>query len=146
MKQSIMKYLFLFWFGGSFYVTLETIYRARSHVSMFLLAGIVFIFIGMMNKVWGWEFSLVYQVLIGTAFATVAEFVTGCIVNLWLGLNVWDYSNLPFNICGQVCLYFTLLWIPITLLAIVLDDVIRWKFFNEENPRYWIGNKCFEIK
>lgn len=146
MKQSIMKYLFLFWFGGSFYVTLETIYRARSHVSMFLLAGIVFIFLGMMNKVWGWEFPLIYQVLIGTVFATVAEFITGCIVNLWLGLNVWDYSNLPFQICGQVSLYFTLLWIPITLLAIVLDDVIRWKFFNEENPRYWIGNKCFEIK
>lgn len=146
MKQSIMKYLFLFWFGGSFYVTLETIYRARSHVSMFLLAGIVFIFLGMMNKVWGWEFPLVYQILIGTAFATAAEFITGCIVNLWLGLNVWDYSNLPFQIYGQVSLYFTLLWIPITLLAIVLDDVIRWKFFSEENPRYWIGNKCFEIK
>lgn len=146
MKQSIMKYLFLFWFGGSFYVTLEVLYRSKSHVSMFLLAGIVFIFLGMMNKIWGWEFPLVYQILIGTAFATVAEFITGCIVNLWLGLNVWDYSGLPFNICGQVSLYFTLLWIPITLLAIVLDDVIRWKFFNEENPRYWIGNKCFEIK
>lgn len=146
MKQSIMKYLFLFWFGGSFYVTLEVLFRERSHISMFLLAGMVFIFLGMMNKVWGWEFPLVYQVLIGTAFATVAEFITGCIVNLWLGLNVWDYSNLPFNICGQVSLYFTLLWIPITLLAIVLDDVIRWKFFGEENPRYWIGNKCFEIK
>lgn len=146
MKQSIMKYLFLFWFGGSFYVTLEVLYRSRSHVSMFLLAGIVFIFLGMMNKVWGWEFPLVCQILIGTTFATVAEFITGCIVNLWLGLNVWDYSNLPFNICGQVCLYFTLLWVPITLLAIVLDDVIRWKFFNEENPRYHIGNKCFEIK
>lgn len=127
-------------------MTLEVLYRSRSHVSMFLLAGMVFIFLGLMNKVWGWEFPLVYQVLIGTAFATVAEFITGCIVNLWLGLNVWDYSNLPFNICGQVCLYFTLLWIPITLLAIVLDDVIRWKFFSEENPRYWIGNKCFEIK
>lgn len=146
MKSSIMKYLFLFWFGGSFYVTLEVLFRERSHVSMFLLAGIVFIFLGMMNKVSGWEFPLVYQILIGTTFATVAEFITGCIVNLWLGLNVWDYSNLPFNICGQVSLYFTLLWIPITLLAIVLDDVIRWKFFNEENPRYWIGNKCFEVK
>ena len=146
MKQSIMKYLFLFWFGGSFYVTLEVLYRSRSHVSMFLLAGIVFIFLGMMNKVWGWEFPLIYQVLIGTAFATVAEFITGCIVNLWLGWDVWDYSNLPFSIYGQVCLYFTLLWIPITLLAIVLDDTLRWKFFSEENPRYWIGNKCFEIK
>lgn len=146
MKQSIMKYLFLFWFGGSFYVTLETIYRARSHWTMLLLAGIVFIFLGRMNQVWGWEFPLIWQILIGTAFATVAEFVTGCIVNLWLGLNVWDYSNLPFSIYGQVCPQFTLIWMPVVLIGIVLDDVICWRFYGEENPRYWIGNKCFEIK
>lgn len=140
------KYLFLFWFGGSFYVTLEVIYRGHSHWSMLVLAGIVFIIIGLLNEVWSWEVDLLIQLASGTLIATGAEFITGCIVNLWLGWNIWDYSNLPFNLLGQICPQFILLWLPISLLAIILDDTLRWRFFREEKPRYWIGNHCFEFK
>ena len=145
MKQ-LSKYAFLFWFGGSFYVTLEVLCRERSHWTMLVLAGLVFIAIGLLNQIWGWETGLIKQVLVGTTIATIGEFITGCIVNLWLGWNVWSYENLPGNILGQICPQFIILWIPISLLAIILDDTIRWKFFNEENPRYWIGNHCFEFK
>lgn len=134
--KQLAKYAYLFWFGGSFYVTLEVIYRQYSHISMLILAGLVFIIIDLLNEIWGWETSLILQILIGTVIATIGEFITGCVVNLWLGLNVWDYSNLPFNLYGQVCLQFTLIWMPIILLAIVLGDVIRWRFFDEEKPRY----------
>lgn len=137
-KKSFLKYLFLFWFGGSFYITLEVIYRSRSHWSMGILAGLVFIAIGALNNLWGWDVSLIIQTLAGTAIAIIGEFVTGCIVNLWLGWNVWDYSNMPYNLLGQICPQFIALWVPISLLAIVLDDVIRWRFFNEEKPRYKI--------
>lgn len=135
MKQ-LNKYAFLMWFGGSFYVTLETFWRGYSHWTMFVLAGVVFIAIGLLNEIWSWETSLYLQVVVGTVIATIGEFITGCIVNLWLGWNVWDYSELQFNILGQVTPQFILLWIPITLLAIILDDVIRFRFFNEERPRY----------
>ena len=41
---------------------------------------------------------------------------------------------------GQICPQFTLLWVVIVVVAIVLDDVIRWRFFGEEKPRYrWWG-------
>lgn len=136
MKQLVGKYLFLFWFGGSTYVTIEVLYRQRSHWSMFVLAGIVFISIGLLNEIWTWRHGLIWQILAGTSIATVGEFITGCIVNLWLGWNVWDYSNMAFHLCGQVCLAFTLLWMPISLLAIVVDDIIRWKFFGEDKPTY----------
>lgn len=142
-----MKYLYLFWFGGSFYITLETIWRGYSHWSMGILAGIVFIIIGLLNEIWGWETGLIKQALVGSIIATIAEFITGCIVNLWLGWNIWDYSDMPGNILGQVCPQFFLLWIAISLLAIVLDDVIRWRFYDEEKPRYYIGGKkIFEFK
>lgn len=142
-----MKYLYLFWFGGSFYITLETIWRGYSHWSMGVLAGIVFIIIGLLNEIWGWETGLIKQALAGSIIATIAEFITGCIVNLWLGWNIWDYSDMPGNILGQVCPQFFLLWIAISLLAIVLDDVIRWRFYDEEKPRYYIGGKkVFEFK
>lgn len=142
-----MKYLFLFWFGGTFYITLETLWRGYSHWTMGILAGIIFIVIGLLNKIWGWETGLIKQALAGSIIATIAEFITGCIVNLWLGWNIWDYSDMPGNILGQVCPQFFLLWIAISLLAIVLDDVIRWRFYDEEKPRYYIGGKkIFEFK
>lgn len=142
-----MKHLFLFWFGGTFYITLETLWRGYSHWTMGILAGIIFIIIGLLNKIWGWETGLIKQALAGSIIATIAEFITGCIVNLWLGWDIWDYSDMPGNILGQVCPQFFLLWIAISVLAIVLDDVIRWRFYDEEKPRYYIGGKkIFEFK
>ena len=135
MKQ-FGKYAFLFWFGGSFYVSLEVIYRQRSHYAMLILAGLVFIIVDLFNEIWKWDTSLILQVAVGTIVATIGEFIVGCIVNLWLGWNIWDYSDKWGNILGQICPQFTLLWIPLILVAIVLADVIRWRFFNEEKPKY----------
>ena len=53
-----------------------------------------------------------------------------------LHLNVWDYSNMPLNVLGQICLPFSLLWVIIAIGAIILDDYIRYCFFDEEKPRY----------
>lgn len=138
MTKQISKYAFLFWFGGSFYVTLETFWRGYSHWTMFVLAGLIFIAIGLLNELWSWETSLILQALVGTLIATVGEFITGCIVNLWLGWNVWSYEGMWGNVLGQICPQFILLWIPISILAIILDDIIRWRFFSEEKPRYKI--------
>lgn len=137
MKPAILpKYLFLFWFGGSTYVTLEVLWRGYSHWTMLLLAGTVFIAIGLLNEVWEWSTSIIKQVAVGTVLATALEFITGCIVNLWLGWHVWDYSNMWGNILGQICPLFTLLWVFVALLAIVVDDIVRWRFFGEDKPHY----------
>lgn len=132
--RRLFKYAFLFWFGGSTYVTFEVFFRGYSHWTMFLLSGILFLYIDALNEIWDW--NIVTQTLCGTLSVVVAEFLAGCILNLWLGLNIWDYSNMPLNLMGQICLPFTALWIPIVLLAIVLSDVIRWWFFGEEKPHY----------
>lgn len=139
--QLICKYIYLAWFGGTTYITLEVFFRGYSHWTMFVLAAFLFITVGLLNKVWSWELGLIKQIIIATATATISEFIVGCIVNLWLGWNVWNYSGLWGNILGQICPQFVLLWIPLMLVAIVLDDVLRWKFFNEEAPRYRIGKK-----
>lgn len=136
-----MKTLFLFYFGGATYCTIEVFVREWSHWSMFLLGGLVFVVVGSMNQLWGWETGLIKQIAAGVAVTLAGEFVTGCIVNIWLGWNIWDYSNFPGNILGQICPQFALLWIPLVLIAIVVDDVIRWKFYGEEKPRYYIFGK-----
>lgn len=126
---------------------MEVIYRGYSHYSMFILGGICFLYAGIQNEFTDWEQSIIIQVLKVWIFVLISEFITGCIVNIWLDLNVWDYSNLPFNILGQSCLYYALLFILICIFAIILDDYVRYFFFKEEKPHYHIINtiKKYEI-
>lgn len=138
MKKQILKYLFLFHFGGGTYTTIELLFRNRTYIQMYILGGILFLICGLLNEKFTWKMSLVKQVAIGTSITTILEFVTGMIFNIWLGMNMWDYSKLPFNLFGQVSLLFILLWIPLVLIAILLDDYIRWFFFKKEKPYYKI--------
>lgn len=105
---------------------------------MFLLGGICFISLGLINEVIPWDMPLLYQAVIGACIVTALEFLAGCVINLWLGWDVWDYSGLPGNILGQICPQFFILWLPVALTAIVLDDWLRYRWFGEEKPHYKI--------
>ena len=133
----LSKYVFLAWFGGSCYVTLEVLWRGYSHWTMFLLGAFLFVVIDLLNEVWP-NWKLLPQAVVGAGIVTLAELVVGCIVNLWLKWDVWDYSNVPCNLLGQICPQFSFLWVFMSVLAIIVADVIRWKFFGEEKPRYTI--------
>lgn len=141
MKRLICKYITLLIAGGGLYVLLELVWRARSHWTMFLLGGICFICIGLINEIIPWDMPLLYQDVIGACIVTGLEFMTGCIVNIWLGWDIWDYSNLPCNILGQICTQFFILWLPVAMIAIVLDDWLRFWWFGEEKPHYFIWNE-----
>ncbi|WP_125140007.1 putative ABC transporter permease [Clostridium transplantifaecale] len=130
------KYLILFDTGGLLYVILELLWRGWSHWSMFILGGICFIALGLINEVFPWDMPLWKQMLTGACLVTALEFITGCIVNLWLGWDVWDYSNLPGNILGQICPQFFVVWIFVSLGGIVLDDWLRYRWFGETFPHY----------
>ena len=130
------KYLFLGVIGSIVYMSLEILWRGYTHWTMGVLGGICFICLGLINEILSWETPLVLQMLIGGTIITILEFITGCIVNLWLGWNVWDYSNLPLNLLGQICLPFSILWYFISAIGVVIDDYIRYIYFDEEFPRY----------
>lgn len=136
MFKLLNKYLFLLILGGGIYYGVEILFRGYSHWSMFLTGGICFILCGLLNEIWKWDTKFWKQVLIGDLIVTTIEFVIGCIVNLWLGLGIWDYSNMPLNLLGQICVPFMLLWLPLIAFAIILDDHIRYWFFKEEKPHY----------
>ena len=137
MTQSF-KYMFLFVTGGLLYNIIEMVYRGWTHWTMFFLGGICFICLGLINEIIPWETPLWRQVLIGACIITVLEFITGCIVNLWLGWEIWNYSKEPGNILGQICPQYFVLWIPVSLAGIILDDWIRYWRYDEERPRYRI--------
>ena len=132
----IIKYVVLFVMGGLVYMSLEILWRSYTHWTMGILGGICFICLGLINELLSWETPLILQMLIGSTIITILEFITGCIVNLWLGWNIWDYSNLPLNLLGQICLPFSILWYFISAIGIIIDDYIRYIYFDEEYPRY----------
>ena len=98
--------------GGLLYFILELAWRGHSHWTMFILGGICFLAIGAVNELIPWCMPLWQQALIGAAIVTVLEFLTGCIVNLWMSWGVWDYSGLPGNVLGQICPQYIALWVP----------------------------------
>lgn len=135
MKQ-LLKDLILFLVGGALYIVIELLWRGYSHWTMFILGGICFFYIGLINEEFTWEMPLIKQMLIGAVVITILEFVFGILVNGVYNLNVWDYSNMPFNFLGQICLPYSILWFFISLPAIVLDDYLRHWLFGEEKPHY----------
>lgn len=132
----IGKFLALFLIGGAVYFGIECLWRGWSHWTMFILGGLCFVIIGGLNEFYGWEMPFWKQCLIGAAIITALEFFVGMIVNKWLGWVIWDYSHLPLNICGQICLPFSLLWFILSGVAIIIDDYLRYWLFNEEKPHY----------
>ena len=134
--KNIIKYLILGIIGGFTYVIIEMLYRGHSHWSMFIVSAVAFISIGLINEFISWDMKLWKQMLIGSGIVTVLEFISGYILNIKLGWLIWDYSNVPFNIMGQICLPFSIAWFFISFIAIVSDDYLRYWLFNEEKPHY----------
>jgi uncharacterized membrane protein len=121
MLSYVRRYSFLFLLGGGIYVLIELLYRGRSHFSMFLAGGLSVVLI---RIICGRMKGIVLRCLVGGIIITSVELVFGIIFNLWLGMDVWDYSHLPFNILGQVCPYFTLAWAALSVPALWLGNLI----------------------
>lgn len=104
---------------------------------MFIVGGISFLCIGALNNtVFNWNTPLLIQQFISMLIITSLEFASGMILNVYMGLNMWDYSNQWGNIYGQICPKFMIIWFFVSLIGIILDDIIRWKLFKEERPHY----------
>lgn len=105
----IIKNIVLFITGGIAYGFIEVLWRGKTHLSMLVLGGGCFAVL--------WDFyrrhkrmKLFCKCLCGSAIITALEFMCGCIVNLRLKMNVWDYYNCKLNVKGQICPLYSLLW------------------------------------
>ncbi|MCL2077859.1 MAG: putative ABC transporter permease [Oscillospiraceae bacterium] len=126
-----VKYPVLFLMGGFIYGALEVIVkRGDTHISMFALGGLCFLLIGALNE----KIPLLLRMFSGAIIITLLEFISGLIFNIWLGQRVWDYSHLPLNLMGQVCLWFTIAWFFLCLPGIWLGGYLKWRLFGEKKP------------
>lgn len=131
-----LKPLILFGVGGFVYVLFEILWRGYSHWTMFVVGGLCFYIVGGLNEWFPWDMPIMTQMLASAAVITTVEFLAGMILNVWLGLGIWDYSDMPLNVAGQICVPFMLLWFFLSLVAIVLDDFLRYWWFDEQFPEY----------
>ena len=124
----MIRTLKIFGTGAFCYSLAEMLYRGKTHWTMAVLSGILFCILyryysDMPNE------PLWKMCLMGTLIITSFEFTAGVILNIILGMKVWDYSRMPFNILGQICLPFCGVWfmlcIPAYLICFWLKKRLR---------------------
>ena len=103
-----IKYLLLFSAGGLGYMGLELLWRGWSHRTMFFAGGTCFLLLGRLRNQPPW-----LQAAAGAGVITAVELAAGLLLNRQYG--IWDYRNVPLNFMGQICLPYSLLWMPVGL-------------------------------
>lgn len=138
MMQKFSKYLFFWALGGALYYTFEILFRGFSHWSMYVLGGICFVFFYIQGKSTKWQEPLWRQILRCTIFVTASEFMTGILINKWLHYAVWDYSEMPMQLFGQICLPFIIIFSGLSTLGVLLSGYLAHIFYGEVKPEYHI--------
>ena len=108
---------------GLIYGLLEILWRGYTSLSMIIVGGICGLIVGLINE--KFNYSVLSQMVIGMVIVTVIEFVSGYVLNIKLGLGIWDYSNMKYNFMGQICPQFSMVWFFLSYAIIYIDDYIR---------------------
>ena len=106
--------------GSCAYPTLEMIWRGRTHYSMAIAGGICLYLIDRVCCERMADFPLFFRCVAASGIITAVELTVGMVFNNWMGLHVWDYSGMPLNLMGQVCLPYSLLWCVLAIPAMAL--------------------------
>ena len=122
--NTFLMYTTVFLLGGDIYCIIELLYRSRTHYSMFFCAGLAMLFLFVIYRE-NREVSPLLFALAAAIIITLLEFVFGIVFNIFLGMNVWDYSNVPLNIMGQICLPFSLIWFAFGLVIYFIFRILR---------------------
>lgn len=123
MKKSA-EFILIFSLGAILYNLIEILFRGYTHWSMSIAGGIAVLILYVVDFKLTSK-SILLRCLIGCLTITAIEFIAGCIVNIWLGMDVWDYSDLPLNFLGQICLPFSSIWFLLSFPAILVCRFVR---------------------
>lgn len=123
MKTGVGKYIIIFGLGAFIYGAIEVIVRGYTHWTMALTGGAVMALFMLINR--SRDVNILLRCLLGALVITSLEFAVGAVVNLGLGWDVWDYSEKPFNIMGQICPLFTLGWLTLSLPGFMLCTAVE---------------------
>ena len=134
MERTVGRVIFWFSCGAILYPSLEVLWRGHSHYSMALCGGLCAVLLLYLNGLWP-VLARPVRALLGACLICLVEFLFGVVFNLFFSMAVWDYSALRYNLMGQICLRYFLLWLGFSWLLTWLFD----RVWGEES----IGAKIF---
>lgn len=107
----------IFSIGACGYGMLEVIWRGYTHWSMLCAGGMSFLGLSSIARQMK-KCGRLLKAAAGSALITGIEYVFGVIFNIILKKNVWDYSQMPLNLSGQICPLYSFFWLLLSLVAI----------------------------
>lgn len=138
MIMKINKSILLFLVGYCTYISIEVTYRNISYPIMGICGGLAIILLDKINDNISWNVDLCLQGLCGSALITFFELIIGEIaLHTSLLPVMWDYSNVPLNFDGVICLPFSIVWFFLSILAIFLADAINYYVLDEPQVPYY---------
>ena len=134
------KNIVLFIIGCCFYIAIEVTYKGYSHVMMGICNGLAIMLIDKINDYISWDMDILIQGGIGSLIITTFKFVIGEIaLHTNLIPAMWNYSNVPLNFDGVICLPFSIIWIGLSIIGILVADTINYYIINIQPCPYY---KC----
>lgn len=122
-KQAV-TYAVVYCVGMAGYSALEILWRGYTHWTMALTGGACLTLLFRLDaKTPHWP--LLARCAAGCGIITGMEFLVGCAVNIGLGWHVWDYSQMPLQLLGQVCLVFSALWFLLCIPLMAAASLLR---------------------
>lgn len=118
--MNLRKNASLFSIGAVGYGLIEVLWRGFTHPSMLLAGGLAFLSFSFINEKLKNK-SLFKKALFGAFVITLIELVFGVVFNILLKKRVWDYSDRPLNLLGQICPLFSIIWFVLSLVFIPLE-------------------------
>ncbi|MBQ8296162.1 MAG: hypothetical protein IJX77_06795 [Ruminococcus sp.] len=120
--------------GFFLYSMIEIISRGYTHWTMALTGGTVLAILYIINC--RRTMTLMKSCFIGAVVITAVELIVGICVNRIMGWRVWDYSDVPFNLLGQICLPYSAAWFLLCIPAYYLCSAIRRQFHSHKLYNY----------
>jgi uncharacterized membrane protein len=150
MRHKIKEKIYLFIIIGCVYLLVELFYRALSgsmvetnnikymslvgwtSLWMLPIGGISGLSVGILNEYPKYiKLKIWQQCILGSIMITFIELISGIVFNIVFNLGLWDYSNVKYNILGQISLPFSLAWIFVAGFSIWVDDTLRYLLFKQ---------------
>lgn len=141
MRKAVLSLLLWTWTGTTYFfaeVVFKTLRGRPETISWTMLALAILLAIPLerFGAELPWDCPLWLQALICGTAIVAAELAAGLVLNIWLGMAIWDYSALRGNLWGQICPQFWVLWCLLSLPMIVILDWLRYAVEGGETPRY----------
>ena len=84
--------------------------------------------------------ELIILFLMGMILTTLIELIAGWLLDVCFHARWWDYSNVPLNFKGYICLPFSIIWgVAIVFVVKVVQPLMeKGSTFNEPTQAGWI--------